>query len=221
MTWSSFFLSVLYATSALYSPFSLQQWHENMSCKYSILTPHSYQSRMSQPQTQVFSLLMELHYVPGNTWRSVALLSRSEKVTLVLVRADFCPTSVVGFSVQADRQQHQLTRPSVLVEYPSNPVPGGRISDESKRKSREYQLISKACYQHTSLILSEHTTVLFVCMSETPTEMAVMLSKIFILLPGHSSETCSSLADIETVEGERVRERGRERVMAARACIHY
>lgn len=63
----------------------------------------------------------------------------------------------------------------------------------------------KRAISHTSLILSEHTTVLFVCMSETPTEMAVMLSKIFILLPGHSNETCSYLEDIESVkeEGER------------------
>lgn len=72
-----------------------------------------------------------------------------------------------------------------------------------RRKAGSISSSVKCAISHTSLILSEHTTVLFVCMSETPTEMAVMLSKIFILLPGHSSETCSYLADIETVkEGE-------------------
>lgn len=42
-----------------------------------------------------------------------------------------------------------------------------------------------------------NTIVLFVCMSETlmEKEMAVMLSKIFILLAGQSSETSSYLAD--------------------------
>lgn len=79
-----------------------------------------------------------------------------------------------------------------------------------RRKAGSISSSVKRAISHTSLILSEHTTVLFVCMSETPTEMAVMLSKIFILLPGHSSETCSYVADIETVKGEG--ERKRERV---------
>lgn len=71
-----------------------------------------------------------------------------------------------------------------------------------RRKARSISSSVKHAISHTSFILSEHTTILFVCMSEMPTEMAVMLSKIFILLPGHSSETCRYLADIETVKGE-------------------
>lgn len=86
-----------------------------------------------------------------------------------------------------------------------------------RRKAGSISSSVKRAISHTSLILSEHTTILFVCMSEMPTEMAVMLNKIFILLPGHSSETCSYLADIETVRGEGER----ERVMVVRACIHY
>lgn len=74
------------------------------------------------------------------------------------------------------------------------------------RKAGSIRSSVKRAISHTSLILSEHTTVVFVCMSEMPTETAVMLSKILILLPGYSSETCSYLADIETVKGEGERE---------------
>lgn len=86
-----------------------------------------------------------------------------------------------------------------------NLISDGRISDESKKKAGSISSSVKCAISHTSLILSERTTALFVCMSE----MAVMLSKILILLPGHSSETRSYLADIETVK-----EGGRGRVGA-------
>lgn len=60
-----------------------------------------------------------------------------------------------------------------------------------------------------------NTIVLFVCMSEMliEKEMAVMLSKIFILLAGQPSETSSYLADMGTV---RKKEDGSEG-----GCIHY
>lgn len=49
-----------------------------------------------------------------------------------------------------------------------------------------------------------NTIVLFVCMSEMlmEKEMAVMLSKILILLAGQPSETSSYLADMETKKRE-------------------
>lgn len=76
-----------------------------------------------------------------------------------------------------------------------------RVREESKKKKGGCISSSVKCaITLTSLILSEHTIVLFVCMSETPIEMAVMLSKIFILLAGYSSETYSYLADMETAK---------------------
>lgn len=75
---------------------------------------------------------------------------------------------------------------------------GDRINNESKKRSISSSV--KCAITHTSLLLSEHTIVLFVCMSEMLEEMAVMLSKIFILLAVHSSETYSYLADMETVK---------------------
>lgn len=120
--------------------------------------------------------------------------------------------SLFSSSVLRDRQQYTVKQQGVLyisAEYVRNLITDWRISDKSKKKAGS---ISSSVKCHTSLILSEHTTVLFVCMSETPTEMAVMLSKIFILLPGYSSETRSYLADIETVkEGETERKRERKR----------
>lgn len=122
--------------------------------------------------------------------------------------------SLFSSSVLRDRQQYTVKQCVLYIstEYVRNLITDWRISDKSKKKAGS---ISSSVKCHTSLILSEHTTVLFVCMSETPTEMAVMLSKIFILLPGYSSETRSYLADIETVkEGETERKRERKRKRA-------
>lgn len=130
------------------------------------------------------------------------------------------PVSLFSSSVLRDRQQYTVKQQGLLyisTEYVRNLITDWRISDESKKKAGSISSSVKCAISHTSLILSGHTTVLFVCMSEMPTEMAVMLSKIFILLPGYSSETRSYLVDIETVkegETERKRERKRERERA-------
>lgn len=84
-----------------------------------------------------------------------------------------------------------------------------RICEESKKRiTTSIRTSVKCAITLTSLVLSERMIVLFVCITETPIEMAVMLSKIFILLAGHSSETYSYLADMEPVKKRS-------------GCIHY
>lgn len=80
-----------------------------------------------------------------------------------------------------------------------------RICEESKKRiTTSIRTSVKCAITLTSLVLSERMIVLFVCITETPIEMAVMLSKIFILLAGHSSETYSYLADMEPIKKKEV-----------------